>query len=293
VLAVATIRKRGTSWHVQIRIKGYPTKTGSFDLKSEATAWARDTEKWLRATLAPSPQERGNKESISVSDLLDRYDREITPRKKGAKQESQKIVVLKRADFCSVALSDLSPKMIAAYRDKRLRSVTSGTVRRELALLSHCFEIARKEWGTKGLNPNPVKEIVLPSPGKPRDQRLPQIGLEGFWKAVEEARADWVKPFIILAIETGMRRGELLSLTWNNVNFRKGIAFLPDTKNGSERTVPLTPKAIETLQGLPRDNREPQARVFTVSTYCVRQGVSVRRRCSAGDRDGSIVSTTV
>ena len=112
------------------------------------------------------------------------------------------------------------------------------------------------------------------------DRRLRQEEISAFWNAVERARAPWVKPFVVLAIETGMRRGELLSITWSDVDLSSRVVRLHLTKNGHERTVPLTPVAVQTLSSLPT----PDDRVFPVTTVAVRQAW-VRLVERAGIRD--------
>jgi integrase len=143
--------------------------------------------------------------------------------------------------------------------------VRGGTVRRELAVLQHCFEIARKEWSTP-LSANPVQGITLPAPSRARDQRLEVEAGQKLRAAIGSAHAWYLRPLIELAIETGMRRGELLSLAWPNVSLERRTAHLPITKNGHARTLALTPKAIAVLKALPRT----EARVFPVSGNAVR-----------------------
>lgn len=115
---------------------------------------------------------------------------------------------------------------------------------------------------------NPVRQITLPSPGKARQRRLTPEDLKTFWSAVDRARAPWVKPLVILAIETGMRRGELLSIRWDDFDPTSRVIHLMKTKNGYERTVPLSPVALRTLTSLPRTDD----RVFPLKPYAVRQG---------------------
>jgi len=161
----------------------------------------------------------------------------------------------------------LSPTIVARYRDDRLVAVAEGTVRRELAVLRHCFELARTEWGVP-LATNPVRQIKLPNASKARERRLTSGEWSGFWRAVARARAPWVKPFVLVAIETGIRRGELLALRWADVNVSRHLARITQTKNGHERVVPLTPLAAQTLSSVPRLSDH----VFPLTSYAVRQG---------------------
>jgi len=262
---MATIRKRGSRWEAQVRIKGYPSFTKTFTARADAVAWAKEKERVIER--AEVPVSVRDLKGQTVGDLLNRYEEEVIPFKRGGDRERFKLRVIRRHAIAEADLSKLSALAVSHFRDERLKVVTTGTVRRELAILRHCLEVARKEWGIP-LPSNPVAAIRLPSPGKARDKRLSPEVVGAFWKAVDRVRAWYAKPLIILAIETGMRRGELLSLTWSNVDLVRRLAYLPKTKNGLPRMVPLTPKAIETLISLKRRDEE---KVFPVSPYAVRQ----------------------
>lgn len=261
---MATIRKRGSSWQVQVRRQGFPPLVKTFTSHADATAWARDKERAIdRAELSPSHRDL---KRITIYDLLDRYEKEITPKKRGADRERFKLRVLRSHDLSRATLDKVNGAMVAAYRDDRLRIVTSGTVRRELAILQHCFELARREWDI-AINANPVRQITLPSPSRARQRRLEPDDLNSFWQAIARAKAPWVKPFVVLAIESGMRRGELLSIRWQDVDVSAFVVRVHQTKNGYERVVPLTPLAVQTLLSLPRSDE----RVFPLAPGAVRQ----------------------
>ena len=138
---------------------------------------------------------------------------------------------------------------VAAYRDRRLSvGLSENSVRLELALLSNLFTVAAKEWRMESLT-NPVLAVRKPAASRPRERRL--VG-------DEEARllascADWLRPVVILALETGMRKGEILVLQWENIDLIRRVALLPDTKNGTARHVPLSSRAGDVLKGLPRN----------------------------------------
>lgn len=244
---MATIEKRagkhGTRWRVRVRRDGsFVTRT--FDSKTRATQWARDQE---RAIDRGEWIDHSEAEGTTLTEALDRYASEITPHKKGHRQEHLRIQAWKRVQFAHKPLSRIRSTDVATWRDERMKTVGGQTIRNELALLSHVFKIARTEWGMAGLR-NPCEDVRRPPPGKPRERRL-RDDEEAALLAV--ADTEWTG-LIILAIETGMRRGELLSLTWDRINLSQGLAHLPETKNGSARTVPLSPRAIEALKGLPR-----------------------------------------
>lgn len=260
---MATFRKRGSTWQAQVRRQGSQPISKSFPTKAEARLWARDLERSIdRSEFPPNPKEL---QTVRLADLITRYEAEITPKKRGAVQERYKLRVIRAHAISDLPLSKLSPSAICGFRDDRLRQVQGGTVRRELALLQHCLEVSRREWGTP-MRTNPVQNINLPGPSKARDKRLEDGDSGKLQTAIGSAHAWYLRPLIELAVETGMRRGELLSLLWANVSLEKRIAHLPNTKNGHARTVPLTSKAVEALGNLP----QTESRVFPVNGNAVR-----------------------
>ena len=139
--------------------------------------------------------------------------------------------------------------------------MTGGTVNREIDVLSTVFNHARREWDIHV--ENPIRSIKRPEKARARDRRFSSeeesyllAALTGGERLVDGtfskgARNPWLLPLVKLAIETAMRRGELLSLTWENVDLERQTAHLPDTKNGDSRTVPLSTRAVAILKALP------------------------------------------
>jgi integrase len=182
--------------------------------------------------------------------IVDRYVEEVTPTKKGESQERYRANHFRKTKLADMQLNKITGEVVAKYRDARLKEVSANTVRLELAFLSVVFEQCRKEWGFAVSNP--IRQIRIPKPGKPRQRRL-EAGEEGaLLKACMESGAHYLQTFVILAIETGMRFGELAGVTWENINLDKRTIYLPDTKNGSQRTVPLSTRALNAIQTLPR-----------------------------------------
>lgn len=250
---MATIRKRGRSWHVQVRRVGTPASTQSFPSKGEAVSWAKAQEREARRSAPPSP--RIDTDNLTVGALLLRYQIEITPLKKSHASENCRIVNIVRRPIASITLGNITSGQFAVYRNSRLKEVRPDTVRRELSLLRHCFEIARREWDIP-IHKNPLHDIRFPAPGLPREERLTDESAQNLYTAIATLRNKHAKSLIVLAIETGMRRGELLSLDWKDVDLQKLTARLRDTKNGRPRTVPLTPKAVGELTGIEKVGRK-------------------------------------
>ena len=245
---MAYFRKRSGSWEASIEKKGYSRISRTFDTKTQAEAWAKITEaEMVRGAFVS----RKESENTTLSDALERYKKEITEKKKGAYQESRRIELLKAHKLGIRFLATIQGKDIAEYRDERSQSVSEATVRRELTILSHLFEVARKEWGMEGLM-NPVQSIRLPSGrGTERDRRLKPEEKAALLKACDDYGGDL--PHIVrFALETAMRRGEITGMMWNMVDLKNRTVVLPETKNGEKRGVPLSKEAIRILSGLPR-----------------------------------------
>lgn len=273
---MASIRKRGSFWQAQVRREGYPPLSKSFSTKTDAVAWARDTERSIdRAELPVAIRQL---KGVSLDDLLRRYLETITPTKRGAGPERYRIKILRAHQIARLSLNRLSGASIALYRDDRLKVVQTGTVRRELAILQHCLEVAKKEWGFP-IPANPVSQITLPEAQKPRERRLETGEAQKLASALKQS-VWYLQPFITLAVETGMRRGELLSIRWQHIDLEGRVVRILKTKNGHPRTIPLTPKAIEILLSLKRT----EDRVFPVSPNALRLAWE-RLRVKAGVKD--------
>ena len=242
---MSSIRKRGEKWQARVHRKENKPIVKSFNNKADALKWARNVESQLDlGTLAP-------KQTMPrLMPTVDRYVEEVTPTKKGESQERYRANQLTRTKLADMQLDKITGEVVAQYRDERLTEVSQNTVRLELAFLSVVFEQCRKEWGLAVSNP--VRQIRMPKPGKPRQRRLEAGEEEALLQACRESGAHYLQTFGILAVETAMRFGELAGVTWANVNFEKRTIYLPDTKNGSPRTVPLSTRALNAIQTQPR-----------------------------------------
>lgn len=247
---MATIRKRGPhQWEARIRKKGHPTQSKTHETKKEAEDWARDIESEMGRGVFICRKEA---ENTTLAEALERYAREITVDKKGAPQELRRIEAWKRHPLSNRFLATLRGVDFAQYRDDRqAQGKSPSTIRLELAIISHLFNIAHKEWGMESLA-NPVQAIRLPSVGRARDRRL-QDGEEArLLDAARISKSNEIGNIIIMALETGARRSELVKMHWEYINLTAKTWHIPKTKNGDARTVPLSSRAKATLQGLPR-----------------------------------------
>jgi integrase len=283
---MATIRRRGNRWQAQIRRDGHPALTSSHPSRRKAEIWARATEARLdrevqqgfapAPCLAPLPNcEQG----LTLADLVMRYMAIISSRKKGAVIEHAILRAFLRHPLCQQPVAALTSPDFAAYRDQRLGVVRIATVRKEFSILHHMFEVARKEWALQ-LPANPTTGLRLGAAAPSRERRLRPGEEQALLEASRACRNAFIRPMIVLAIETGLRRGELLGLFSHNVDLHRRVLLIPDSKNGSARHVVLTRRAVKVLTALPRS----AGRVFPMSTNAFRLAWErVRRRAGLED----------
>lgn len=257
---MASITVRGPhQYQAQVRRKGYPTQTRTFESKTEAKAWAAVLESEMARGVFI---DRSEAERTTLGDALQRYAQEVTPHKKSAANELSLIRRWQKHPLALRSLASLYGVDFAGYRDARRKVVSDNTVRLELALISHVFTIANKEWNIPVRNP--IESIRKPKLPAGRDRRLIDDEEERLLKAVADCRSEgnglWIAT--ILAIETGMRAGEIVNLTWRQIDFNQHVIMLSDTKNGTARVVPLTHSAEDVLYALPRPIKSSQ-RLFS------------------------------
>ena len=242
---MASIIKRNDKWFVRVRKHGQPSQSKTFTVKQDAQRWAVMIERELDQGLVGHIDK-----SVTLGDLLRRYLKEVTPHKKSCDKETWRIKALLKRSISGVSLSNLNSAIISSYKYSRL---TDGarTTRYDLALISHCLEFARLEWGYY-LPTNPVDLVSKPKLNKPRDRRVGKEDIETLMHALRNTKVTYLKPLILIAIETGLRQGELVKLMWNDVDLDSRLLKVKDTKNGEDRVVPLSNKSLSILQSLPR-----------------------------------------
>lgn len=241
-MASVSCRKEG-QWLVRIRKVGFPQQIKTFSTKEQAEVWINDTEgKMNRGGFIDKTLLNQTK----VFELLDRYEREITPTKKGEIKERSKIKILKKSYLAQASIGNVYPVDIVEYRKERSKEVGPATVAKEMNLLSHLFNVARSEWGYRGLD-NPVRGVKRPRQPKGRERRLESV--EEMDRIIAATGSPMLKVIIPLAVETAMRREEMVNIERRHIDFVRRTISLFDTKNGESRVVPLSTRAIEILRG--------------------------------------------
>ena len=264
---MATIRQLRGRWQAMVRRRGVPPRCKSFDKRTDATRWARELE--AEADRSGWVADTRLAEKTTLGELLTRYRSQVTPGKRSALTEASRINAMLRRPIVHRTLSKLTSADVATYRDERLKDVAPATVVRELNTLSHAIETALREWGL-WLPRNPVKMVRRPTVPQGRKRRLEDGEEERLLAACDRGRTPLLKQLVVLAIETGMRRGELLGLSWEHVHLAKRIVHLPLTKNGESRDVPLSRRATDALTALFKRKQPKVDLVFPMSGNSVR-----------------------
>lgn len=290
---MASIRSRNGKWQARVIRKGHRTVEKTFHSRSDAEKWARMIETEIDRGLYI---DRTEAERTLFSDILRRYQTDLLHTKRGSAIESIRLDALAKSALGQVSMAALNSKAIASWRDERLKRVSGSTVNRELNIISAVINVAIREWGIT-LPQNPVSLIKRPQSNRARDRRLEPDeearllqaltvtgrGADGTFSGMQN---QWIKPLVLFALETAMRRGELLRLTWHDVDFQRRTAYLQDTKNGDPRTVPLSSQAVNILALLPRSI---DGKIFPVSADALKKAFT--RACERAKINGVVFHT--
>jgi integrase len=258
---MANIQERKTKdgkihYRVQVCLKGYPNQTATFHRLTDARRWAQHTESSIREGRHFKTSES---RKHTLRELIDRYIKQVIPGKKdGEKQESQlRWWKNKLGDFL---LSDITPALIAEQRDLLLEGITNrgvkrspSTVVRYLAVLSHSFTVAMKEWGW--VDDNPLRKLSKPKEPRGRIRFLDTSERERLLVACKKSSNEFLYLIVVLALASGMRYSEIMNLTWSDIDFEKNRIILHETKNGESRVVPLVGLSFELLKKHERTRR--------------------------------------
>lgn len=249
---MATYRKRGTRWRVEICVHGTRCSK-SFATKAECQRWATIQEyEMLHGMVHPSSRK-------TLRDALQRYLEDVVLKKNNPKRECLFLENFMKLDLADRLLEQLKTDDFVQWRDKRLEEVAASTVNRELTVLHSVYRCAVEEWGW--VQDSPLKKLKRPPNPEHRDRRVwpdeERMILEAF-QFTELRTPKLTRDYVVLAwlfaLETAMRSGEILNLTWKNVHFKERYVHVPKSKTGIKRDVALSKRAIEILSVLPRNH---------------------------------------
>ena len=269
---MATLRKRSNGhWQARVR-KANQSISKTFINKVDAERWAKQVEvemqkgSYTNLVLA---------ERTTFAEIIERYITEVLPTMRGGKADYIRLKALARRPIAKLNMVALTPQKIAQHRDERLKEIAPATVIRELSYFSSIITYARKEWGIN-IN-NPVSLVARPKNPQGRSRILDAAETSRLLEELRPTgrRSIWMLPLARLALETAMRRSELLGLRWEHIDLGRRTIFLQLTKNGTSRTVPLSTHAIQILTEIPRDI---DGRVFPVTHEVVSQAFNRARK---------------
>jgi integrase len=252
---MANIEKRTAqdgkvTYRVKVRLKGYPTQSATFDRKTDAQKWVQQTEAAIREGRHFKTTES---KRHTLSDAIERYINDVIPTK--PKNTVNQVGQLKwwKENLGDYSLADVTPALIAQYRDKlaktpsqRGETRSNATVNRYLAVLSHLFTMAIKEWGW--IEDNPLRKVTKPKESRGRVRFLSDDERARLLVECKKSEGPYLYIAVVLALSTGGRRMEILGLSWNDVDFNRGIITLHETKNGDRRVLPLAGHAFELMK---------------------------------------------
>jgi integrase len=275
---MATFRNRNGKWQARVQTKGHAALSKTFINKVDAERWAKQIEvemqkgSYTNLVLA---------ERTTFAEVIERYIVEVLPTMRGGKADFIRLKALAKRPIAKLNMVGLTSQMIAQHRDERLKEIAPATVIRELSYFSSIITYARKEWGIN-IN-NPVALVARPKNPQGRSRLMNVDETKALFEALKPTgrRSIWMLPLVRLALETAMRRSELLGLRWEHVDLGRRTIFLQLTKNGTSRTVPLSTNAIQVLNQMPRNL---DGRVFPVTHEVVSQAFN-RARKQAGVKD--------
>jgi integrase len=233
---MGTIEKRKGSY----RAKVYRGGSATFRRKAEASAWIIQREAELSGKALPYK---------TLSDALKRYANDVCPSHRGERWELLRLKALDKYDISRRKISKLTASDFATWRDDRQKLVSAATVLREINLLNSVLEVARRDW--QWLNTNPLKDMRKPKAPLARRRRVSDdeiaklVSASGWNGSTPHGLTQVAVVAFHFALETAMRSGEILGLTWASV--KPNFVILEMTKNGERREVPLSPRAKELL----------------------------------------------
>lgn len=239
---MATIRKHRDKWQAQIRLSGIKPIARSFTKRSDAIAWACVTEG--KVTLGTYVNPRAA-ESTMLSEVIDRYIEQCKSQFKESRSDSSRLKRL-RIDLGAFSLNKIDWCQLSEYRDRRLLEANPATVSHELSLLTRILRRANSDWGIP--LPQGVPHVRQPKMPQGRIRRMStteEIDLLEKSKDDEELRN-----IILLALETAMRRSEIIGMRWCDIDWKASTLNIPKTKAGVPRVIPLTGAAIALLRGV-------------------------------------------
>ncbi len=244
---MATIIKRKGKWQVKIRRTNFKQLSRTFITKDNAIKWARETENKVEKGLF---EDLSQANSISLKEILQEYLAQVTMKKKGWRTEKYKINKLCRHDIAKTKLSKLTPLLILKFREEISQDLNPSTVNKYTTLINVSIKYARQILGIYIPN-NPCEFIKRLKEPEFQGEVITYEEEERLLKNAKRSKANWIALGIMLGIDCGLRRGEILKLNREDINFLNSTCTLRDTKNGTSRSIGLSQRVMKEINNLP------------------------------------------
>lgn len=241
------------TFRAQVRLKGYPIQSATFDRKTDAKSWAQQTESAMKEGRHFKTIES---KRHTAAEMIDRYIQSVLPHKGSNKQVQEQQLNWWKQEIGSYLLADVSPALISEHRDKLrdgdtkhgVKVKTPATTNRYLAILSHCLTIAVNEWGW--IEDSPMRKVRKLTEPRGRIRFLSDEERTSLLATCEASPNKLLYPIVVLALATGARQGEILTLKWDQVDLVRGKITLYDTKNKDIRVLPLAGHALKVIKDM-------------------------------------------
>ena len=239
---MATITKRKSGkWTAEVRThKKYISKT--FLKKANASNWAKEIEYQLDRE---QYEDFSESVRITLGELITRYRDEITPTKKGAKEEKYKLNFILRNKIVKCRVLSLKTKQILEFKNDIKETRAASTVNKYIHYIYTIWETARVQWDIALPSRNPASLVKKEKVTDKIDRILTPEEYQDLLVACSKSNLAFLPEIVEFAYITAMRFGEITKLETKDINFEKSTALLLDTKNGESRLVPLTDRALE------------------------------------------------
>ena len=251
---MATFVSKNGKIQVKIRKNG-ANKSATFATRSEANVWAALQERGVEVDnqIAAAQIAEGKYYPANFAEILNKYRDKVTLMKKTAKAESAMIdCLLRDAPFMSVPIHQLETIHFNDFRDQRLRKVKAASVSRQFDVLRAACKYAKEQlkWWPPSAN---LALCKTPVPHQKAFRRIEDDVFDVVFQAAQVSRNNYLIDAIKIAVETGMRRGEIANLKWVDVDLQRSIITVRDTKTGHDRVVVMSPNARKVIEA--RENK--------------------------------------
>lgn len=258
---MANIRRKNGKFQARLTVKG-KSLTATFPTREAANAWCLATRQELQlGKHADVQRARQN----TFGQLLDRYAEKVTPKKRGQRQELQRIRMLRSHPIAQRIAGELTSRDFADLRDELSVGRKPNTARLYLSVCQHVYRIAISEWGFSTMS-NPLAGLRKPEVDDARDRRISAAELELIVAAIQELNGPWFKWLFFFVILCPQRRREILDTRWSDVDFERRRLRIGRGKDGQTRYAPLSPDAMTLLERMPRSE---DGRLFPLSANAV------------------------